>query len=277
MLNPAAPSEDGLITPTVGRWSRDKHHFLLRYIDAFTTAMRTKGWSGLHYIDLFAGAGIEKLEGSGELEWGSPLIAAQAMPPFDRLHLCELANEKFDALCQRIPRFRTHSTDQLLSGDANRKVNDIVQAIPSRALCLAFLDPYGLHLDYATLRLLARIRSDLIIFFPDRLDIDRNWKAYYWGNPESNLDAVLGADSNWRQVVLRASDSRRRQAFLELYRNQIAKLGYRHFEWEPIPSEGMRLYWLIYCSRSSVGARIWRGVSEKKRSGQRSLGFPPSG
>ena len=83
------PEDDGLLTPEVGDWSRDKHHFLWRYLNAFTTAMRNKAWAGLHYIDLFAGAGIERLKGSGELDWGSPLLAAQAKHPFAQLHLCE--------------------------------------------------------------------------------------------------------------------------------------------------------------------------------------------
>ena len=62
------PEDDGLITPVVNEWSRDKHHFLLRYVNAFTTAMRQKGWKGLHYIDLFAGAGIERLKKSRQLD-----------------------------------------------------------------------------------------------------------------------------------------------------------------------------------------------------------------
>jgi hypothetical protein len=53
------PEDDGLYIPEVGAWSADKHHFLRRYIDAFTTAMKGKKWDGLHYIDLFASAGIE--------------------------------------------------------------------------------------------------------------------------------------------------------------------------------------------------------------------------
>ena len=69
------PEDDGLPTASVKSWSRDKHHFLRRYIDAFTTSMKDKRWGGLHYIDLFAGPGIERLE-DGSLEWGSPLIAA---------------------------------------------------------------------------------------------------------------------------------------------------------------------------------------------------------
>lgn len=68
------PQDDGLYIPDVGQWSRDKHYFLMRYMDAFTNSMKNKKWDSLHYIDLFAGAGIERLETSQELDWGSPLI-----------------------------------------------------------------------------------------------------------------------------------------------------------------------------------------------------------
>lgn len=268
------PVDDGLIIPNVNEWSRHKHHFLARYVDAFTTAMKKKKWSGLHYIDLFAGAGIERIERSNELEWGSPLLAVQARFPFTGLHLCEMDAEKFVALRERVQRTRTTANDLFLRGDANEKVADLIASIPPRSLSLAFLDPYGLHLAYETLRTLAEVRADLIIFFPDRLDIIRNWRAYYWDNPTSNLDAVLGPDSNWRDTVLRAPPGVRMSAFLKLYVTQIQKLGYTHFEWEGIPSHRSRLYWLIFCTRSDAGVRIWRKVAEKKPGGQRTIEFP---
>src|SRR5262245_1805700 len=118
------PQDDGLKIPEVGPWSRDKHHFLQLYIRAFITAMRQKSWSGLHYIDLFAGAGLARIKDTGELIWGSPLIAARAKPPFDRLHLCEKKLAEFHALTERLRPVRTG--DQILHGDANQKVHDIV-------------------------------------------------------------------------------------------------------------------------------------------------------
>jgi three-Cys-motif partner protein len=75
------PQDDGLYIPEVGEWSSDKHYYLMRYMDAFTTSMRDK-WHGLHYIDLFAGAGIERLRESKALEWGSPMLAAQTRGPW---------------------------------------------------------------------------------------------------------------------------------------------------------------------------------------------------
>lgn len=90
MLQLPQPVDDGHFIPTVKEWSRDKHYFLMRYMDAFTVAMKKKKWEGLHYIDLFAGAGIERLEESGDLDWCPPMIAAQMPNGFTQLHLCEL-------------------------------------------------------------------------------------------------------------------------------------------------------------------------------------------
>lgn len=265
------PKDDGLYVPTVGEWSRDKHHFLLRYLDAFTTAMKDKGWAGLHYVDLFAGAGIERLQVSGRLEWGSPLIAAQTPVPFTNLHLCDNDERKYEALCTRMSRYRTDT--QILHGDANEKVHEVVKAIPEKCLSLAFLDPYGLHLHYETLKALARKRMDLIIFFPDRLDALRNWQ-FYKDNQDSNLDLVLGHGSEWRSQLEKYPIDKRAQVLRDLYVERIKILGYKEFEYERIyMKQGNPLYQLIFCSQHKVAARIWRGVAKKKADGQNTFVF----
>lgn len=265
------PEDDGLLMPTVGEWSRDKHYFLMRYIDAFTTAMKGKQWSGLHYIDLFAGAGIEQLENSKELDWGSPLIAAQAPHPFDCLHLCELKQNKFKALKKRVEKLRPDT--QFLQGDANDKIEQIIKEIPQKSLSLAFLDPYGLHLDFETLRVLAQKRTDLIIFFPDHLDVVRNWEHNYFDNPDSNLDRCLGKGADWRTLIEEVPRGRLAETLRKLYVSQIRTLGYSHFEYERIYMKGHPLYCLIFCAHHPVAAKIWRGVSGKKPDGQRTFDF----
>lgn len=273
MLELPPPEDDGLYIQPVNEWSKHKHHFLLRYIDGFTTAMRDKKWDGLHYIDLFAGAGIERLKKSRQLVWGSPLIAAQAKYPFTGIHVCEKNKRKYEALSARLDRFGECSLIQHFHGDANEKVHEIVARIPVRSLSLAFLDPWGLHLDYETLRILADHRVDLVIFFPDRLDILRNWLSNYFDNPNSNLDRVLGPGADWRRVVETTPREQLAEAFRELYKVQIAKLGYTEFEYERIPSTGRPLYLLIFCSKDPAGSKIWRGIVQKKPDQQRTFDF----
>jgi len=266
------PSDDKQYIPTVGEWSHDKYYFIKGYIDAFTTAMKNKAWSGLHYIDIFAGAGIVRLERSKNLEWGSPLIAAQAPHPFTRLHLCEKSKQNFDALATRLKKFRKDS--QILFGDANDKTHEIVKEIPHGSLSLAFLDPFGLHLDYDTLKALSNKRADLIIFFPDHLDVLRNWEHNYFDNPDSNLDRCLGRGSNWREIINKTPQHRLAEVVRELYVEQIRLLDFKYFEYERIlMDKGQPLYLLILCSRHELAAKLWRAISEKKPNGQRTFKY----
>ena len=272
MFELSPPKDDGLYIPTVGEWSYNKHWFLIRYIDAFTTSMRNKKWQGLHYIDLFAGAGIEQLKTSQRLDWGSPMIAAKAPHPFGRLHLCEKSRRKYNALISRIGRIRPDS--QLLYGDANEKICEIIEEIPQRTLSLAFLDPYGLHLDYETLQVLSNIRADLIIFFPDHLDALRNWEHNYLNDPDSNLDRCLGPGADWRSFLNEAPVKHRADGLRNLYVDQLRnQLGYTEFEFERISFRNHPLYILILCSRHKLAAKLWRGISGKKPDGQRTFPF----
>jgi len=265
------PEDDGLFIPIVGQQSSDKHYFLMRYIDIFTTSMKGK-WEGLHYIDLFAGAGIERLKDSKELDWDSPMIAAKARYRFERLHLCEKNKQKFDALKRRIQQIRPDS--QLLRGDANEKVHEIVGEIPKGSLSLAFLDPYGLHLDYETLKVLSAVRADLIIFFPDRLDVLRNWERIYLGDPNSNLDRCLGPGADWRSLFEETPAEYRAERLRKLYVSQLkTHLGYTHFEYERISYKGHPLYILILCARHKLAAELWRKIAEKKPDGQRTFTY----
>jgi len=263
------PNDDGLYVQEVKEHSKDKHYFLLRYIDAFTTSMREK-WE-LHYIDLFAGAGIERLSESGGLDWGSPLIAAQTRYAFARLHLCEKNRRKYEALAQRVGKLSANP--QVLHGDANEKIDDIVREIPQASLSLAFLDPYGLHLAFDTVKKLSDIRADLIIFFPDRLDALRNWERHYLENPHSNLDRCLGPGADWRSILNQAPQERWAEVLRELYVQQIKSLGYTEFEYRRIHTKGHPLYMLIQCSRNELAGKLWRGISHKEPDGQRTWPF----
>ena len=230
-------------------------------------------WDELHYIDLFAGAGIEKIRRNfrHKLAWGSPLIAAGANYPFTRLHLVEKDSERYKALCKRTGLFPQPQPPQIIQGDANICVDEVIDNIPGgRVLNLAFLDPYGLHLDFETIRKLSRRRTDLIIFFPDHLDALRNWNIYR-ENPDSKLDRVLGT-SQWREVFQNPRSDKWVEQLRKLYENQLRKLGYKFFEHERIHRAGKHfLYILIFCSKHDTGISLWQKVSETKPGGQRTF------
>ena len=264
------PEDDGLHMDSVGSWSADKHHFLKRYIDAFTTSMKDRNWGSLHYIDLFAGAGIERIRGAG-LEWGSPLIAAQTRLPFARIHVCEKNRKRFEALKERINRYPQPNTPQLIHGDANLVVNDILNEIPDDSLTLAFLDPFGLHLNFETIQQLSARRADLIIFFPDHLDALRNWENVYKGKPDSNLDRTLGTNT-WLNELSESARDNWAQVLQDIYQRQIRSLTYTEFETERISnSQGRFLYKLLFCANHPFASELWRKTAKKHRDGQNML------
>ena len=272
MLELSTTKDDGLPVLSVGEWSRDKHHFLTRYIDAFATAMGPKRWSSLHYIDLFAGPGLLRLDSSHELIWGSPTIAAHC-ETLDSIHLCEIKENRFKALKARIDALHPKPRAYFYNGDANVEVVDLVRRIPKRSLSLAFLDPYGLHLHFKTLEVLSAHRVDLIIFFPDHLDALRNCDYLYRDKPNSNLDKVLGSNADWRSLLNGLPRTQWAEALRKLYVEQIRSLGYTEFEYERISNRAGPLYLLIFCSKHRAGSKIWRGISGTKPDGQRTLDF----
>jgi three-Cys-motif partner protein len=157
--------------------------------------------------------------------------------------------------------------------DANDKVKEIVDRIPSGTLSLAFLDPYGLHMEFETLKTLSAVRADLIIFFPDHLDALRNWEQNYFDSPNSNLDRCLGTGADWRSKITGAPRERRAEVLRELYISQIQTLGYTNFEYERITMGNHPLYVLIFCSRSDLAVKLWRGISQIKADKQRTFKF----
>jgi three-Cys-motif partner protein len=138
---------------------------------------------------------------------------------------------------------------------------------------LAFLDPYGLHLEFETPRKLSDIRADLIIFFPDRIDALRNWEMHYLKDPDSNLDRCLGAGAEWRSILNATPSDRLAEVLRKLYIDQIRSLGYCEFEYQRINMKGHPLYVLIFCSRSDFAAKLWRSISTKESDNQRRLPF----
>ncbi|MBK7403110.1 MAG: three-Cys-motif partner protein TcmP [Phycisphaerales bacterium] len=106
-----------------------------------------------HYIDLFASAGLARVRDSGEVVESSALIAASVPDAFTCLHLCERDPALALALQNRLDARGAQVRSRVVVGDVNQKIDEVLGAVPSQhALSVAFADPYGLHLDFETVR-----------------------------------------------------------------------------------------------------------------------------
>lgn len=237
---------------------------------AFTNAMYDK-WS-LFYVDLFCGSGIDAIEDVG-LDWGSPLIAAQMSKQFRRLLLNDKDAKKISALKKRLQSHPQPYEPLILCEDADTAIDNFIESIPTaKSLTLALIDPYRLKdLSFNSIRKLSSRRTDLIIYFPDAIDMIRNWKAYYMGQEQSNLDRYLGTKI-WRDSLVETNRNKHIEILRSIYEDQLASLGYEFTSPLRVNSkEGRPLYRLIFASRRAVARGIWERTVLRNRSGQSSF------
>ncbi len=269
-------TDDGLPTRSAGHWTEDKLFFWNRYIDITTRAMvGNPNWSaGLFYVDLFSGPGICTLRDSNRRLPGSPLLAAHAPKPFERILVCEKDPKLADACKARLAATPHSSRCEVFQGDCNETIQEVASLIPRGALTLAFIDPTGLDARFETIETLSRRgRVDLLILFADAYDLVRNVALYEQQETNSKLDQVLGPDSRWRERWKRLdnrSGTNVRQLFAEIYKDQLRQhLGYKVFGEKVISCDQRPLYRLIYASKHERGLDFWNKITKKDASGQK--------
>ena len=212
------------IENTVGPWTRQKLDGLEEYLNAYTIALKKQRFQ-LVFIDAFAGAGRSRIrdawDGADEEDMrlfddefvtaeeqfieGSPRRALGLQQPFDKHFF-------FDADAGRVQLLNDLKTEyperqiNIQAGDANRLIQDLAPSLDQRMVRgVAFLDPYGPHIDWRTIEVLGRTRKfEVLINFPlgmaiNRL-ITRNGKI-----PEGwrqGLNACFG-NNDWERLVYR--------------------------------------------------------------------------
>jgi hypothetical protein len=66
--SPELLPNDGLPCREVGRWTEVKHRLVSLYATLFSSGMKSK-WQNRTYIELYAGAGYHKIEGTKNYSW----------------------------------------------------------------------------------------------------------------------------------------------------------------------------------------------------------------
>jgi len=257
--------DDGLFMNEqgVGAWSTDKYALIRLYAHLFTSGMKGK-WPNLVYVDLYSGAGQSRIDGSNEILLGSPLIALSIDIPFDQYIFCDSNRAALDALKSRVAsRFPTAQATYLL-GDCNDTWQQIVDLIPSRCLCLCFVDPYDLSIHFDTLRRLSEGRNmDFLCLLASRTDAGRN-RANYTTEESTKVDLFLGS-RDWRAE--KDSPFVLKQNFGDYLCSKFAErmetLGYLpspNHEMRTIKDANRALYRLALFARHETAKRFWNQV-----------------
>jgi three-Cys-motif partner protein len=221
----------------------------------------------LWWVELFAGPGRLYVEPLDELVDGSPLEALAVRHPFHGYLFADLDAECVAALKTRVSQ-TGHRNAHVRQADANgepiRRV--AFELIRPDALVELYLDPEGLELNFATIKLLAERlpRLDLIVNFPVR-GVVRYVSAGHVRLAQSLLgitdtSVLAGENGQWSNV---------RAAMNEL----LDELGFSHRTRRQVRLEHNRagLYDLVVASRDPTAVRLFERANAIEPHGQRTF------
>lgn len=286
---PVVVGSDGLRARDNGPWGEEKLAFLSRFAPVALTA--TRRIPQRHYVDLFAGPGLNKIRGSSQEFSGSPIRVIEMVsdrPPdtcfthawfvnyvkADHKALQTRVDRELEAGRSRIARENLHC----IHGDANHEVYRIMEAIPTRSFVFALTDmdaPSNCHWStVAALRTHGQHTSvDLYILFPLEMAINRLISRRHATVEESApaLDRFYG-DARWRELLkYRLHDSTwnsqaLRQEALKLYCDRLRE-HWSHVDVVADIRRGThhRLYKMIYASNHDAGKKIAQWAKKRSR------------
>lgn len=277
-------TDDGLPMRPSGTWASEKLDYLRRYVDVFEKSMRAK-WTYRNYVDLQAGPGKNRVDQTGQILLGSPLLALTTEVPFTGYYFVEYDPAYADALRTRCSASDLFKRVHLTAGDCNQVVRQIVDQLKIQdwqSLNLAFLDPEGLELQWSTVAILASVRRmDLIINYPQG-GLNRFMPIAIEQEGETPVDMYFGT-YEWRAIYRNWQISRLpglHRQLIDLYKSNLQTLGYVDIKRdnevgdEPLIRNSRRkapLYRLLFASKNQIGEKFWREVTKRNVYGQRSL------
>jgi three-Cys-motif partner protein len=288
------PLPDGRLLHESKPHSYEKLFYWSRVLQEYAT--RTKYiWAGRRVcVDLFASCGMYQDSATREPGWGSPLLALHAIDPFDVYIFADIDPEKATVLADRVddtgivraPTVRINLADPdvmrlarefkalrvdgpkcvVLTGDANdapHVVKAMMPAFERRRMVLTMLDPYGVCFDWESLaRLTLHERMDLLIYFPEDIDLERNWRL------KERTDRYMPTGADW-QTAVNAAPRNRGRVFREIYVDGLERqLGLKVGVPKPIRANNREIYKLLYASPHDTGLEVWDHARREDPGGQ---------
>jgi three-Cys-motif partner protein len=273
---------DGLYSLPAGAWAAEKLYYLHHYINMFETSMRVR-WPQRNYIDLFAGPGKNIVEGTKQVFLGSPLIALTTCYPFTGYYFVNTDPMETEALKQRCSASPFSDSINIYNGNANQIVDIIVGRIRQyspKSLNLAFLDPFGLELEWTTVAKLGSLqRCDLLIHYSQQ-GFSRYIRKAFETETETRIDRFFGT-SAWRDIFARWCQAPQKRGLhrelIDFYKERLLSLGYKEDKPpleklnEPLIRNKKRntpLYRLIFASKHPLGQKFWEKIMSRDVYGQ---------
>jgi len=274
-------ADDRLLCPEVGSWAEVKYRLISLYATLFSSGMKAK-WDVRVYVELYAGAGYNRIRGTGTIIAGSPIRALTVKDPFDKYIFCEESPELLDTLKARVKRTAPSADVEFIRGDCNLQAKTICSKIPQGSsqktvLSLCFVDPFDIGIKFGTLRTLSKRYVDFLILLAVYMDANRAY-SHYVSPRSTKVEEFLGSKT-WRErwAVAQNEGTPFPDFLAREYASGMETLGYL-----PTPIYSMKkvrsdeknlpLYYISLFSRNPLASQFWEQVLEYSTD-QRTLGF----
>lgn len=181
-----------------GNWTYQKIKIIEDYAKAYLRIMKNRPYWKLMYFDGFAGSGDINIDGpldSKVIEGAAKKIVAIKEPKiFDICYFVELDKQKAKNLQQSLHQIRKAGVF-VVEDDCNRKLKNMSYFLKSKKgknhKVLAFIDPCGMEVDWASIECLKGLSIDMWILIPTGIGVNRmltkNHKISeaWWGKLEA--------------------------------------------------------------------------------------------
>jgi three-Cys-motif partner protein len=234
-----------------GPWCVTKLIALAYFVDIYTRIIpRMPFFKKMRYIELLSGAGLCRIDETGDIIAGSALIAAtMCNQQFDEYIFIELDEKKAKALKDRMKVITPNAL--IIQDNCNNVISEIIPTFNDNDHYLAFVDSEGLEVDWSTINTLLSKQGDMIFNFQSQMvnrvvgransgslgDVKR-LNQFYGDDRWRNLD---GAD----ELLIGYMEKIRE----ETTRKRVVPL--------PVKGPGSYRYDLILATRKTKGDNPW--------------------
>jgi three-Cys-motif partner protein len=166
-----------------GNWTEAKMEIIVSYTKAYLTIMNKQSWAKTLYFDGFAGSGLIDYGEEGEIKKGTALRILDICEPkpFNQYYLVELNDDYKKELEKNIVanyvgrNIVVGKNVHIVKEDCNKKLIAMAQFLRENKSyrVLAFIDPYGMAVNWNSIESLKGLGVDLWILVPTGLGVNR--------------------------------------------------------------------------------------------------------
>lgn len=160
-----------------GNWTEAKMEIIVDYAKAYLIIMNKQPWAKTLYFDGFAGSGLIEVDEGEEAVKGTSLriLEIQEPKPFDIYYFVEKDEKTKSSLEANIQANYFGKNAHVIKADCNSKLVDMANFLTknNQFRALAFIDPYGMSVNWESISALKNLGVDLWILVPTGLGVNR--------------------------------------------------------------------------------------------------------